>query len=218
MRRHVFLLAFMCVLLQGPARAADVAAGLTEALVVGTDRVVEQLGRPGGFLDDPKARIPLPGALEQAQSALQMVGMSGMVDDLELRMNRAAEQATPVARDLVVEAIRGLTFQDAAAILNGPNDSATRYLEQKTSGPLAKEMYPIVDEALAEAGAVQALESVVGEYEAIPFADTLDVDLTGHVVSYAEKAIFNYLAQEEAAIRTNPAARTTSLLESVFGG
>ncbi|MDH3771573.1 MAG: DUF4197 domain-containing protein, partial [Nitrospirota bacterium] len=60
-------------------------------------------------------------------------------------------------------------FQDAAAILNGPNDSATRYLEQKTSGPLAKEMYPIVDEALAEAGAVQALESVVGEYEAIPF-------------------------------------------------
>ncbi len=218
MRRHVIPIAFICMLPEGPGRAADVAAGLTEALVVGTDRVVEQLGRPGGFLDDPKARIPLPGALEQAQSALQMVGMSNMVDDLELRMNRAAEQATPVARDLVVEAIRGLTFQDAAAILNGPNDSATRYLEQKTSGPLAKEMYPIVDEALAEAGAVQVFESVVGEYEAIPFADTLDVDLTGHVVSYAEKAIFNYLAQEEAAIRTNPAARTTSLLESVFGG
>ena len=144
--------------------------------------------------------------------------MSGMVDDLELRMNRAAEQATPIARDLVVTAIRGLTFQDAAGILTGPNDSATRYLEEMTGGQLAKQMYPIVDEALAEAGAVQALDSVVGQYEAIPFAKKLNVDLTDHVVIYAKKAIFGYLAQEEAAIRTNPAARTTSLLKSVFGG
>lgn len=138
-------------------RAADIAAGLSEALVIGTDRVVEQLGRQGGFLDDPKAHIPLPGGLKQAQSALQLAGMSGMVDDLELRMNRAAEQATPIAKDLIVSAIRGLTFQDAVGILNGPNDSATRYLEKTTSGQLGDEMGPIIDAALADAGAVQAL-------------------------------------------------------------
>lgn len=217
MSRHIIFLALLC-LLPGPhARAADIAAGLSEALVVGTDRVVEQLGNQGGFLDDPNAHIPLPGGLKQAQSALQLAGMSGMVDDLELRMNRAAEQATPVAKDLIVSAIRGLTFQDAVGILNGPNDSATRYLEKATGGQLGDEMRPIVDAALADAGAVQAFEGVVGQYESIPFADKLNVDLTGHVVDYAKKAIFGYLGQEEAAIRTNPVARTTSLLKSVFG-
>lgn len=218
-RRGLLRLAMLCLVPAAPASAQDIAAGLTEALVVGTERVVDQLGKPGGFLDDPKARIPLPGPLEQAQGALRMAGMSGLVDDLEVRMNRAAEQATPIAKDLIIQAIEGLSFQDAMGILKGPNDSATRYLERKTSKPLAQKMRPIVDEALADAGAVQAFESVAGEYQSLPFiGGALDVDLSGHVVSYAEKAIFGYLGQEEAAIRTNPAARTTDLLRSVFGG
>jgi hypothetical protein len=219
MTRHgTLLLALICLLPAPPAGAQDVAAGLTEALVVGTARVVGQLGRPGGFLDDPQARIPLPGPLEQAQGALRMAGMSGMVDDLEVRMNRAAETATPIAQDLIIEAIRGLSFQDAMGILNGPDDAATRYLERTTSEPLALEMRPIVDEALADAGAVQTFDQIAGQFSSLPFVGgALDVDLTGHVVRYAEQAIFDYLAQEEAAIRTNPAARTTSLLQSVFG-
>jgi len=218
-RRRVLLCALLCLLPPAPAGAQDIAAGLTEALVVGTERVVAQLGRPGGFLDDPKARIPLPGPLEQAQGALRMAGMSGLVDDLEVRMNRAAEQATPLAKDLIIAAIRGLSFKDAMAILQGPKDSATRYLERRTGKPLAQKMRPIVDAALADAGAVQAYQSVAGEYRSLPLVGgALDVDLTGHVVAYAEQAIFSYLGREEAAIRTDPAARTTDLLRSVFGG
>jgi Protein of unknown function (DUF4197) len=218
LRSLASLVALLWLLAVAPAGAQDIAAGLTEALEVGTGRVVAQLGKPGGFLDDPKARIPLPGPLEQAQTALRMAGMSGMVDDLEVRMNRAAEAATPVAKDLIIQAIQGLSFQDAAGILSGPNDSATRYLERKTGKSLAQKMRPIVDQQLADAGAVQAFESIAGQYRSLPFVGgTLDVDLTGHVITYAEKAIFAYLGQEEAAIRTNPAARTTSLLKSVFG-
>jgi hypothetical protein len=216
--RRMLLLMPICLLAALPAGAQDVGAGLKEALVIGTERVVGQLGRPGGFLDDPKARIPLPGALEQAQGALRMAGMSGMVDDLEIRMNRAAESATPVAQDLIIEAIRGLSFQDAMGILQGPDDSATRYLEKTTGKPLAQEMRPIVDEALADAGAVQTYDQIASQFSALPFVGgALDVDLTGHVVDYAEQAIFTYLGQQEAAIRTNPAARTTDLLKSVFG-
>jgi hypothetical protein len=212
------LVALLWLLAPAPAGAQDITAGLRQALTVGTERVVAQLGKPGGFLDDPKARIPLPGPLEQAQTALRMAGMSGMVDDLEVRMNRAAEAATPVAQDLIIQAIQGLSFQDAAGILSGPNDSATRYLERKTGKSLAEKMRPIVDQQLKEAGAVQAFQSIAGEYRSLPFVGgALDVDLTGHVVTYAEKAIFAYLGKEEAAIRTNPAARTTSLLKSVFG-
>ena len=148
-----------------------------------------------------------------------MAGMSGLVDDLEVRMNRAAEQATPLAKDLIIGAIRGLGFKDAMAILQGPEDSATRYLERRTRKPLARKMRPIVDAALADAGAVQAFQSVAGEYRALPLVGgALDVDLTGHVVAYAEKAIFDYLGRQEAAIRSDPAARTTDLLRSVFGG
>jgi Protein of unknown function (DUF4197) len=200
------------------AHGADIAAGLSEALVIGTERVVEQLGRPGGFLDDPTAHIPLPGPLEKAKGALRLAGMAGMVDELEVRMNRAAEEATPVAEDLIIQAIHGLSFEDAVGVLKGPDDSATRYLERQTTKPLGRQMRPIVDRALADVGAVQTFESIAGGFKSIPFAGALDVDLTGHVVTYAKKAIFTFLAQEEAAIRTNPAARTTSLLKSVFGG
>lgn len=215
--RRTLLYALLFLLAAVPARAAEMAAGLTEALVVGTERVVEQLGRPGGFLENPKARIPLPGPLEQAQGALRLAGMSGMVDDLEVRMNRAAEEATPVAKDLIIEAIRGLTFEDAIGIVRGPSDAATRYLERETSAPLGQKMRPIVDRALAHAGATEVFESIAGQLSGIPFAGSLEVDLTGHVVSHAEDAIFAYLAEEEAAIRSDPAARTTSLLRSVFG-
>jgi len=213
-----WLVALLWLPAVAPAGAQDISAGLRQALTVGTERVVAQLGKPGGFLDDPQARIPLPGPLKQAQSALRMAGMSGMVDDLEVRMNRAAEAATPVAQDLIIQAIQGLSFEDAAGILSGPNDSATRYLERKTGKSLAQKMRPIIDQQLANTGAVQAFQSIAGEYRSLPFVGgALDVDLTGHVVTYAEKAIFAYLGREEAAIRTNPAARTTSLLKSVFG-
>jgi len=202
------LVALLWLLAIAPAGAQEIAAGLTQALTVGTERVVAQLGKPGGFLDDPRARIPLPGPLEQAQTALRMAGMSGMVDDLEVRMNRAAEAATPIAQDLIIQAIQGLSFSDAAGILSGPNDSATRYLERKTGKSLAQKMRPIVDQQLANAGAVQAFQSIAGEYRSLPLVGGgLDVDLTGHVVTYAEKAIFTYLGNEEAAIRTNPAGR-----------
>jgi hypothetical protein len=217
--RYRILLVLLAFAAPAPsAHAADVAAGLTEALVVGTRQVVDKLGRPGGFLNDPRAHIPLPAGLEEAQGALRLAGMAGMVDELELRMNRAAEEATPIAEDLIIQAVRGLSFEDAVGILKGPDDSATRYLERQTSKPLGRKMRPIVDRALADVGAVQTFESIAGGFKSIPFAGSLDVDLTGHVLTYAKKAIFTFLAKEEAAIRTNPAARTTSLLKSVFGG
>src|SRR4051794_36149861 len=137
-------------------------SGLTEALVVGAKRVVAELGRPGGFLDNPQFRIPLPGPLEQARSTLKLVGLSGLADDLEVRLNRAAEEATPVAGDLLIQAVHNLTIKDAAGILNGAKDSATRYLERQTSQPLAEKMRPIVDRTLADAGAVKAFDSLAG--------------------------------------------------------
>lgn len=195
----------------------EIAAGLKEALSVGTDRVVSQLGAVNGFNSDPSVHIPLPDSLQTVQSTLNKVGMSGMMDDLELRLNRAAEAATPKAKKLFLASIRDMTLEDVRQIYEGPDDAATRYFQARMSQPLAQEMMPIVDESLSQVGAIKAYDDVMGRYEAIPFVPDVKADLTGYVVDQGMQGIFYYLAKEEAAIRRDPLKRTTELLEKVFG-
>jgi hypothetical protein len=143
--------------------------------------------------------------------------MSYLLDDLELKLNRAAEQATPQAKVLFFSAIEEMTLDDVKGIYNGPEDAATRYFQQKMSPQLAEEMKPIVEQALAQAGAVKAYDAVMGQYKTMPFVPDVKTDLTTYVVDEGMNGIFHYLAQEEAAIRQNPAKRTTELLKTVFG-
>jgi len=195
----------------------DIYAGLKEALRVGTENVVHQLGQPGGFNADPAIHIPLPDSLATVQSTLSKLGMASLLDDLELRLNEAAEVATPKAKDLFYQAIRDMTLDDVRAIYDGPDDAATRYFQGKMARPLAVEMSPVVGESLAQVGAVQSYDRVMGKYEALPFVPDAKADLTTYVVENGMDGIFHYLAQQEAAIRQDPAKRTTELLQKVFG-
>jgi hypothetical protein len=196
---------------------SQIAAGLKEALRVGSNTVVSQLGKTDGFNADPAIHIPLPKSFTTVQATLKPLGMSSLLDDLELKLNRAAEQATPKAKALFLSAIEGMTMDDVMGIYNGPQDAATRYFQQKMSPQLAEEMKPIVDQSLSQAGAVQAYDTVMGQYKTVPFVPDVKADLSGYVVEQGMNGIFHYLAQEEAAIRQNPAKRTTELLKTVFG-
>jgi hypothetical protein len=195
----------------------EIGGGLRQALRIGSERVVGQLGAADGFNLDTDIHIPLPDSLTSVHSALNMVGMSSLGDDLELRLNRAAERATPEAEALFFGAIDEMTLTDVREILTGPNDSATRYFQGKMSHPLAVAMEPIVSDALAEVGALQALDSMLGEYEALPFMPDVKTDLVTYVIEEALGGIFFYIAKEEAAIRENPVRRSTDLLRRVFG-
>ncbi len=195
----------------------EISGGLKEALRVGTANVVGQLGKTDGFNNDPVAHIPLPENLQTVKRVLDRTGMGSMVGDLELKLNRAAEAATPKAKKLFWQAISEMTLEDAKAIYNGPQDAATKYFESKMSQPLAKEMRPIVENTLSEVGAVQAYDRVMEQYRALPFVPDIKADLTNHVIDKGLAGIFHYLAEEEAAIRQNPAKRTTELLQRVFG-
>ena len=197
---------------------AELATGLKEALRVGSETVVAQLGQTDGFNADPKIHIPLPDEFKRVRAALQTVGMAGMLDDLELKLNRAAETATPKARQLFLDAINTMTLDDARQIYSGPDDAATRYFERKMSAPLAGEMRPVVSESLQQVGAIQSYDAVMSEYRGLPFVPDVQADLTDHVVEQGMAGIFYYLAEEEAAIRANPAKRTTEILQKVFGG
>ena len=191
--------------------------GLREALRVGTERVVGQVGAADGYNLDPDIHIPLPGALDDVQKVLKSIGMSGLSDDLELRLNRAAEAAAPEAKELFWQAVDEMTLDDVQGIYDGPDDAATQYFQDKMTPQLAERMQPVVDSSLAEVGAIQSYDTMMAQYKSVPFVPDAKADLTTYVVEQAMDGMFYYVAKEEAAIRNNPAARTTELLQKVFG-
>lgn len=194
----------------------EIGKGLKEALRVGSETVVNQLGAADGFNKDDQIRIPLPSSLNKARSVLAKVGKSGLLDDLELRLNRAAEAATPKARQLFLDAISGMTLEDVKQIYDGPDDAATQYFKEKMSPQLAVEMKPVVDNTLSQVGVIRSYDTMIQEYKKIPFVPDIKADLSNHVITKGMDGIFYYLAKEEAAIRQNPVKRTTELLQKVF--
>lgn len=201
----------------GPLSTDDITRGLKEALTTGSNAVVSQLGAADGFSGDPSIRIPLPKSLIKARDIASRVGLEGSFDDLELKLNRAAEEATPKARELFLGAIRSMSVTDAKGILQGSDNAATEYFRGKTGDSLRSQMRPIVDQALAQVGAVSSFNQLLDKYNKIPLAPKIDADLTGHVVDEGSDGIFYYLAQEEKAIRENPLKRTSEILQRVFG-
>lgn len=196
---------------------SQIAAGLKEALGIGTKNVVSRLSKTGGFSLDPKIHIPLPGMLGRAESTLNAMGFGSMTSDLDARMNRAAELAIPKAGALFASSIQKMTLNDARSILSGQNDAATQYLKKTTSTDLAKDIQPIVSDTLAQAGAVKAYDNVMGKYAATPLASSAKTNLNAYVTQKTMDGVFYYMAKEEAAIRQDPAKQTTALLKTVFG-
>ena len=196
---------------------AEIGEAFKQALRIGTENVVRQLGTIDGFNADPSIHIPLPEELNAIQTMLSKVGMSRLVDDLELKLNRAAESATPKAKKLFLQAITDMTFDDIKNIYEGPDNSATKYFQSRMSPPLKKEMQPIVENTLSQVGAIQAYDKVIGQYKTFPFVPDVKADLTEHVINKGMEGIFYYIAKEEAGIRKDPAKQTTALLKRVFG-
>lgn len=202
-----------------PLSQRDASAGLKEALSVAATQVTTRLGREGGFFNDPRVRIPLPGLLGRAQKSLQPLGMSGPLDDLQLRVNRGAEAAMPQAKQLLIDAVRGMTVQDAVSIVRGPPDAATQYLRQKSEAQLTGLLRPKMELALTQAGAFTALDTASARagVNGAAASQSLRNDLINFAVGKALDGAFGYMADEEMAIRQDPARRTSDLLRRVFG-
>jgi hypothetical protein len=202
---------------QNELTSGEIGEALKDALRVGTENVVSQLGRLDGFNTDSAVHIPLPDSLDKVRSMLNRIGMSSLLDDLELRLNRAAEEATPKAKELFWQAISEMTFDDVKAIYQGPEDAATTYFRNKMSSSLAQEIQPIIHNALEEVGAIQTYDKVIGQYQSLPLVPDVKANLTGYAIEKTMDGIFYYVAREEAAIRQDPAKRTTELLKRAFG-
>jgi hypothetical protein len=201
----------------GPVTAFEVDQGLRAALTVGADRVMGRLGVVDGFFGDPQVRIPLPGRLGELQAQLARVGLSSPLDDLHMRLNRAAESAIPAARDLVVEAVASITLEDAFALLRGGDTAATDFLRGKTEASIAAAFRPFLQSSLDQSGAFATLDRVSATYGLTGLGTQLRDSLIQHGVTYGLNGMYGYLAQEERAIRQDPVKRTSEILRRVFG-
>jgi Protein of unknown function (DUF4197) len=197
--------------------AATVAAGLREALEHGSSRAVQELGRDGGFWSHPRLRIPVPENLQRVDAGLRRLGQTRLADDFVHSLNRAAEQATPAARTIFVDAIRRLTVHDAIAVLRGPPDAATQYFRRNTESQLTARFLPIVSRSTQAVGVTSYYKRIVQRAEVLGAADTSRFDIDAYVTRKTLDALFTLVAEEERRIREDPVARTTELLRKVFG-
>jgi len=191
-------------------------AGLKQALQVSTGKAVALTGKPDGFLKNEAIKILLPPKLQTVGRGMRMLGMGAPVDELEVGMNRAAEQATPLAKQIFLAAVKKMTFDDARKILTGSDTAATEYFKRTSSEDLTTAFSPIVHRSMENVGVIQQYNRVIGS---APGGSALagQFDINKYVVGKTLDGLFLMLGEEEKKIRKNPAAQTTALLKEVFG-
>jgi len=200
-----------------PLTDFEISSGLKEALRVGTERVVGQVGAVDGYNADPQIHIPLPDDLRKVHDVLNKVGLGSLTADLETKLNRSAERAAPEAKEVFWTAITEMSLDDVRGIWQGPDDAATQYFRGKMTVPLTDRFTPIVEDAMGEVGAIRSYDRMMSQYQSIPFVPDVKGDLTRYTVEQGLSGLFTYVAREEAAIRQDPAKRSTELLQRVFG-
>lgn len=194
-----------------------ITAGLKEALQVGTTKAVTKTGKTDGFLKNAAIKILLPPKLQNAQKTLRFVGFGPQLDELEVGMNRAAEQATPQAKQIFLNALMQMSIDDARHILSGNDTAATDFFRNKSSAQLTTAFAPIVHQALQNVGVVRQYNQLRQNALAGPVLQKQNFDLDSYVVGKTLDGLFYMLGEEEKQIRKNPAAQTTALLREVFG-
>ena len=193
------------------------AAGIKEALAVGTERAVQSLSRENGFFGNAAVKILMPSSIQKVADVARMAGYQKQVDEFVLSMNRAAEAAVPLASRHFGDAIREMSLEDVRGILAGGDTAATDFFRRRTNDALYAAFKPIVSQKVSEVGTTRAYKDMMGRYESVPLAGRQSLDLDDYVTRKSLDGIFHMVGEEEKKIRTNPAARTTDLLKAVFG-
>jgi len=209
---------------------SDMIDGLKEALANGVESAINTLGKKDGFLSNQLVKIPMPDSVQSMESIALKMGQGQYIDRFVASMNHAAEDAVPDASKILGDAIRDMSVEDAANIVNGPDDAATQYFKQFSSEKLKSTFLPVVQQATDKAGVTSAYKGVVNQGSGmlnqftsgmgIPsmgdsVKDSLDLDQ--YITDQTLEGLFTYIAIEEKRIRDNPTARTTDLLKKVFG-
>ena len=195
----------------------DASQGLKAALEKGALAAVGLLGQPDGFLGNPKVRIPLPGFLEDAAKLLKMTGQGKRVDELVTSMNRAAEAAIPMGKDLLVGAVKSMSVTDAKKILTGGDNSVTQFFADKTRQPLGEKFLPVVTQATAQVGLADKYNRVAGKMANMGLLKSEDANIQQYVTAKSLDGLYTIIGKEERKIRQDPVGTGSAILQKVFG-
>jgi hypothetical protein len=196
----------------------EIVRALKEALAQGSRQAIARLGKTGGYLNDPNLCIPMPDNLKTVERLLRTLKQDKVADEFVVSLNQAAEKAVPEAAAIISDSLAKLTLEDARDILNGSDDAATQYFRKHGEAQLRARFLPIVRQATQQAGVTSAYKRLmqrVGPYAQLMGSQATDLD--GYVTDKALDGLFKMLAEEERRIRRDPLARTTDLLNKVFG-
>lgn len=195
----------------------EASQGLKVALEKGALAAVSLLGQTDGFLGNDKVRIPLPGYLEDASKLLRTFGQGARIDELVTAMNRAAEAAVPMAKDLLVGAVKSMNVTDAKKILAGGDTSITSFFAEKTRAPLSIKFLPVVTQATAKVGLAEKYNQVAGKAADMGLVKKEDANIQQYVTGKSLDGLYLMIGEEEKKIRQNPVAAGSAVLEKVFG-
>lgn len=204
---------------QGLAGITDFEAGkgLRAALDTGAAAAVRLLGSPDGFLGNPKVRIELPGYLRDAAKLLKAIGQRQQVEELEVAMNRAAENAVPLAKKLLQDAVRNMSVGDAKRILTGGETSVTQFFADKTRDPLSGQFLPAVKKATAKVRLAEKYDHIAGKAAGFGMVRQEDASIDHYVTRKALDGLYFMIGEEEKKIRRDPVGTGSALLQKVFG-
>ena len=196
---------------------SDAKAGLKTALERGAKFAVDSLGKPDGFLGNPKVRIPLPSSMQGVASLMRSLGQGKRVDELETAMNRAAEAAVPEARPLLSNAISSMTVDDAKKIVSGGDTSVTDFFARKTREPLTTRFLPIVTQATQKVSLARKYDDFAGKGARLGLLKPEDAKLENYVTGKALDGLYYMIGEEERRIRADPIGTGSAILAKVFG-
>ena len=195
---------------------AQIAEGLRQALDKGIDKQVSRLTQEDGFFKNELVRITLPAELQKVDKTLRDIGLGNLADEGLKILNRAAEDAVGEATPIFVNAVKGITFDDAKNILLGNDNAATLYLTEKTEEELYAKFNPVIKRSFEKVGADKVWSNLINKYNRIPLTNNVNPDLTDYVTREALNGVYTMIAIEEKEIRTKVSSRTTTLLKRVF--
>lgn len=201
----------------GDLTSAEASQGLKTALEKGALAAVALLGRTDGFLGNDKVRIPLPGYLEDAAKLLKTLGQGKRVDELLTSMNRAAEAAVPMAKDLLVGAVKSMSVTDAKKILSGGDTAVTGFFAEKTREPLGVKFLPVVTKATEKVGLAAKYNRVAAKAEGLGLVKKEEANIQQYVTGKSLDGLFFMIGEEEKKIRKDPVGTGSAILKKVFG-
>ena len=194
----------------------DATIGLKAALEKGASTAVSKLGVTNGFLNNDKVKIQLPPILEQARPLLKMTGRGRQLDELVVSMNHAAEEAVPMAKPLLLNAVKSMSVADAKQILTGGDTSVTNFFRDKTSSQLAVTFLPIVKKVTDRSGLSAQYNATMSQVAKVGLAPQ-QTTVEDYVTQRALDGLFTVIADEEKAIRRDPLGSGSKIIGKVFG-